>query len=294
MRASWGFRPTFSPAVRFESDFPRRAWRWAARRAAAGRRPWALDGAGAARTPGAGFEFLGYRPYRPGEDLRHVDWDSYARFEVPFVRVHRREAGERWSVRLDCSASMGVGDALAGATKLQRASEVAFALALLGVTRGARVEIESGSGRFVARRRGDFAALLAFLSARRAEGSAGIPKLGAAGATHVFAIGDLFDDAPADVAPLARRPGCQVSLTRILASHELEAPPDDGAIDWIDPESGAHLEVRLGTRARERFERLVSGELDAWRTWCARHRVGFGVANLLAPFESIATAAFGR
>jgi len=284
----------FSPAVRFEPDFPRRAWHWAARRAASRRRPWALEGTGAARTPGAGFEFLGYRPYRPGEDVRQVDWDSYARFEVPLVRVHRREGGERWSVRLDSSASMGVGDAHAGATKLQRACEVAFALAILGVTQGARVEIESGSGRFVARKRSDFAAALVFLSERRAEGIGGIPKRGAAGATHVFALGDLFGDAVSDVAPLTRRRGCQVSLTRLLAPHELEAPLDVGAVDWMDPESGAHLEVQLGTRVCERFEQQVSLELEAWRTWCARHRVGFGVASPLEHFESIAAAALAR
>jgi uncharacterized protein (DUF58 family) len=279
--------------VRFQSDFPRRAWNWAAHRAAARRRPWAPEGAGAARSPGAGFEFLGYRPYRPGEDVRQVDWDSYARFEVPLVRVHRREGGERWSVRLDTSASMGVGDEHAGATKLQCACEVAFALATLGVTQGARVEIESGSGRFVVRKRSDFAAALAFLSELRAEGIGGMPKRGAAGATHVFALGDLFDDVVSDMAPLARRPGCQVSLTRLLAPHELEAPSDVDAVDWIDPESGAHLEVRLGRRAREHFDQLLSSELDGWRTWCARHRVGFGVASTLERFEPIATAALG-
>ena len=294
MRASRGFRPTFTPALRFEPDFPRRAWQWAARLAASRRRPWALEGAGAARTPGAGFEFLGYRPYRPGEDVRQVDWDSYARFEMPFVRVLRREAGERWSVRLDSSASMGVGDADAGASKLQRACEVAFALALLGVTQGARVEIESGSGRFVARKRSDFGAALAFLSEQRAEGSGGLPRRGAAGATQVFAIGDLFDEVASDVAPLARRPGCQVSLTRLLAPHELEAPPDVDAVDWIDPESGARLEVQLGTRARVHFDQLLASELEGWRTWCVRHRVGFGVASILERFEPIATAALGR
>ena len=284
----------FSPAVRFEPDFPRRARHWAARQAASRLRPWAFESAGAARTPGAGFEFLGYRPYRPGEDLRHVDWDAYARFDVPYVRVHRREGGERWSLRVDSSASMGVGDAHAGATKLQRACEIAFALALLGVTQGTRVAIESGSGRFVARKRGDFAAALAFLSALRAEGGGGIPWRGAAGATHVFVLGDLFDDAVRDVAPLARRPGCQVSVTRILAPHELEAPGDVDAVDWIDPESGARLEVQLATRAREHFDQLLSSELDAWRTWCARHRVGFGVASTDEVFEPIATAALGR
>ena len=113
--------PLDSPGVAFGADFLARLARCTARlRAAGGRRE---GGAGGLQAAG-GLEFLGYRPYRPGESARALDWGLYARLDRPFVRLARRESGERWALLLDASASMGVGRP----GKLQAAAEVAAAL----------------------------------------------------------------------------------------------------------------------------------------------------------------------
>ena len=57
---------------------------------------------------GSSLEFQDYRPYAPGDDLRHVDWAAYARSEVLAVRLYREEVAPRIDLVLDISRSMVV------------------------------------------------------------------------------------------------------------------------------------------------------------------------------------------
>ena len=87
---------------------------------------------------GEGEEFVGHRPYRVGDDLRHLDWTLLARRgDRPFVRVHRSSASERWLVALDPSASMGIGRP----GKLQSAAEAAGAAMALGLRLGSSITL---------------------------------------------------------------------------------------------------------------------------------------------------------
>jgi len=57
---------------------------------------------------GSSLEFQDYRPYAPGDDLRHVDWAAYARSELLAVRLYREEVSPRVDLVLDASRSMVV------------------------------------------------------------------------------------------------------------------------------------------------------------------------------------------
>jgi biotin synthase len=59
---------------------------------------------------GSSLEFQDYRPYAPGDDLRHVDWAAYARSELLAVRLYREEVSPRIDLVLDVSRSMAVTD----------------------------------------------------------------------------------------------------------------------------------------------------------------------------------------
>ena len=57
---------------------------------------------------GSSLEFQDYRPYVPGDDLRHVDWAAYARSDLLAVRLYREEVAPRVDLVLDISRSMVV------------------------------------------------------------------------------------------------------------------------------------------------------------------------------------------
>lgn len=61
------------------------------------------------RTRGAGFDFDEHRPYRPGDDVRRIDWNVTARFKQPFVRETHAERELNVIVALDLSSSMAFG-----------------------------------------------------------------------------------------------------------------------------------------------------------------------------------------
>src|ERR1700674_4053158 len=69
-----------------------------------------VDGfvAGLHRSPDFGFsqEFAEYRAYTPGDDLRHVDWNVFARTERTYLKRYRGETNSLLTVLLDASQSM--------------------------------------------------------------------------------------------------------------------------------------------------------------------------------------------
>src|ERR1700683_2236177 len=69
-----------------------------------------VDGfvAGLHRSPDFGFsqEFAEYRAYTPGDDLRHVDWNVFARTERAYLKKYRGETNSQLTVVLDASNSM--------------------------------------------------------------------------------------------------------------------------------------------------------------------------------------------
>ncbi len=93
-----------------------------------------VDGfvAGLHRSPDFGFsqEFAEYRAYTPGDDLRHVDWNVFARTEKAFLKRYRGETNSQLLVLLDTSASMGFG--AVPMSKLDYARYLAASLVYMG------------------------------------------------------------------------------------------------------------------------------------------------------------------
>ena len=89
-----------------------------------------VDGfvAGLHRSPdfGVSQEFAEYRAYSQGDDLRHVDWNVFARTEKTFLKRYRGETNTQLLLLLDTSASMAYGSG--AVTKLDYARFVAASL----------------------------------------------------------------------------------------------------------------------------------------------------------------------
>jgi uncharacterized protein (DUF58 family) len=129
---------------------------------------------------GAGTELAMIRPYFPGDDVRHIDWNVTARMREPHVRVH---VGERaltaWLV-LDTSASMTFGTA--DRRKADVAEGVAIAVGHVASRRGNRLGVVAfggGTPKIMRPRQGRIG-LLQLLAELRAEPEEGPGSLGAA------------------------------------------------------------------------------------------------------------------
>ncbi len=85
-----------------------------------------VDGfiSGLHRSPDFGFsqEFAEYRAYYPGDDLRHVDWNVFARTERMYLKRYRGETNCQVNVLLDTSGSMKFGSHRSGEAGLRQVS----------------------------------------------------------------------------------------------------------------------------------------------------------------------------
>ncbi len=254
------------------------------------------EGGRGAREQGQGEEWVGYRPYRAGDDVRGIDWNLLARLDQPFVKLQTRAASERWTLWVDASGSMGVGRP----SKLQAAVETALALASLGLARGAEVRFELGGGcssrlerPAALRRPPDLGELVERLQGLRADGSAELDswlEVGARGAGRVILVGDLLDTAPTRLAR-AVRPGVDWVWLQLLAQRELELGAgleSSAPVEFLDPEPGrGHDRQRAaldgGTRAT--YQRRLSERLEEFGRVARRHRLRYGCFEAGRPFE---------
>lgn len=97
-----------------------------------------LPGERRGKRRGQSVEFDDYRPYVPGDDLRHIDWNVYARSERFFLKLFREEEDLSLDIIIDDSPSMRV----ALAQKALFAHRLAIALAYIGLVNHNRVACE--------------------------------------------------------------------------------------------------------------------------------------------------------
>jgi uncharacterized protein (DUF58 family) len=223
---------------------------------------------------GAGTELAMIRPYQPGDDVRHIDWNVTARMREPHVRVHVGERAMTTFLMLDVSSSMSFGTALR--RKADVAEGVSLAVGHVATRRGNRLGVVAFGGREprVLRPRQGRLGLLGLLAELRAE-----PAADGAGATS---LGDVTHR----LAGLARARGLVVvvsdfrgprdweaGLRRLRARHgvlavevrdprELELPPV-GDVWMVDPETGRQLVVNTSRRrVRRRFAAAAAAERE--------------------------------
>src|SRR3989338_11375022 len=57
---------------------------------------------------GSSVEFADYAQYTPGDDIRSIDWNLYARLDRLFVKLYKEEIELSVEVVIDATASMGL------------------------------------------------------------------------------------------------------------------------------------------------------------------------------------------
>ena len=213
---------------------------------------------------GFGAEFREYRHYRPGDDLKHVDWKMYARTRALYTRRFTETTNLEALIVVDASASMDFHG------KFPLAQTAAAALAMLVVDQGdAAGLVALGSHAiYVPTSRGvvHMARLLAGLSRLVPDGrepfSEALARVGPRLPRHgvVIAMSDFYDD---DVAlPVLRRlarAGHDVVAVQILADQEQRLAVAADA-DLVDAETARTHPVAVDA-ARDAYR----ARLDAWQ-----------------------------
>lgn len=86
---------------------------------------------------GQSVEFDDYREYSPGDDLRHIDWNVFARFDRFVIKLFREDEDLSVRIVLDASPSMHAGEP----SKLLTAHRLAMAIGYVGLVNQNRVSL---------------------------------------------------------------------------------------------------------------------------------------------------------
>ena len=256
---------------------------------------------------GASVIFAEHREYRPGDDLRLLDWRAFARSDRHTIKRFEQETHLRANLLLDVSASMRFDGGDPATDKLAYAATLLAAMAFIllgqGDAVGALALSSSVHDVLPARARpGQLDAILHLLGAAPEQPDR--TDLGAALTACAERIGrrglvvlasDLLDMSPTALDPLTRMRalGHDVIVLHVMHPHELDFPFHDRA-RFADPESDETMDSDPDA-VREAYKAELSAFLVGARQRCT----GAGARYVLArtdepPQEAVAEAVTPR
>lgn len=199
------------------------------------------------RAAGSSLEFMDYRDYQPGDDLRHVDWRGYARTDQLRIRLYREEVSPGVDLIVDTSPSLAVSE-----RKERAARDLVDAFSIWVATAGGTLRRIACDGDVVAgelRFDGPLEGRL-------------VPRLPLRPRSVRIVLSDfLFENDPATELRRLAANAAELIVLQLLDPWESDPEPL-GAVALVDCESNARAQLVLDERAvaayRERLNRLTS------------------------------------
>ncbi len=210
---------------------------------------------GGHRSPFHGYstEFRQHRPYRAGDDLKHLDWKLFARSDRLYTRQFRETTNLSVMLVLDSSASMAYPEQ--GMSKARYSVLITAALAWLASTQGHAVGLmtmQQDKLTYIPARGGrqHLRGLIARLDGLCAEGQWDAPRTIARASQLlerrgvVMVLSDFYDDNEATQRELRRvaQRGHDVAMLQMLSPAELTLP-HRGQVELDDLETGRQQRV---------------------------------------------------
>ena len=255
-----------------------------------------MKGERRSRRKGQSVEFADFRNYVPGDDLRFVDWNTYARLDRLFLKLFMEEEDLHFYTLIDASGSMDFGTP----TKLQYAKQLAAALGFVGLVRGDRVRIETlGQSPREAppalRGRKSLWRMLERLEG--IEPGLYVPMAQAvksfcvrnSGKGIVVLISDLMDKTGYEGALrylLAQN--MDIYVIQILSAEEVD-PDIRGDLRLVDSEDGDVAEITVSGPLMKRYKETLAAMVNSAREFCSRRGMTYLFAKNDIPVEELVT-----
>lgn len=209
-----------------------------------------VTGETSGRRTGSSIEFQDRKDYTAGDDLRHIDWRSFARNDRLTVKLFREEVTPIVDLLVDCTASTAVTD-----SKRTRFAELAAFFEMLGEQARATVRVWAAADRVYRLRS---AAELERITPSPVENplllfyGSGIRRHGG---IRIFLSDFLFRADPRDVAALFHDADHAIAV-QVLSAFE-DAPTVGAIVRLEDAETNAHKDLRLDAQTVAQYTARV-------------------------------------
>jgi uncharacterized protein (DUF58 family) len=253
-----------------------------------------MKGERRSKRKGQSVEFSDFRNYVPGDDLRFLDWNMYARLDRLFLKVFLEEEDLHFYTLIDASLSMNFGDP----TKLQYAQRLAAALGFVGLIRADRVKIETVAqlphrSSPVLRGRRSTWRLLELIEAIEPSESVPLAQgvknfcLRNPGKGIIVLITDLMDKEgyePALRYLMSRQ--MDVYVVQILSAEELD-PDIKGDLKLVDCEDQDIAEISVNNALLKRYQQSLAALVNGARDFCTRRGMTYLMAHNRLPIQDL-------
>jgi uncharacterized protein (DUF58 family) len=249
------------------------------------------------RSPHLGFSvnFAEYRSYRPGDDIRRIDWKVYGRTDRFFIKEYEGETNTSLHLILDCSRSMAFGSR--GIRKLEYGQFLAASLGYFAFKQRDAVGFISYDEQLLdyIPARGSIGHLNTVLHAiERAQAGEKTdfvrPLISVSERLRrkgiVVVLSDLHDD-PENVMNglrhLASR-GNDVIVFQILDPVELSFDFPEAA-QFVDMETRAEMHV-IPDFVRQEYHKVLRKQIARYEKECRQDRMDFALIDISQPLDS--------
>jgi uncharacterized protein (DUF58 family) len=253
-----------------------------------------MKGERRSKRKGQSVEFADFRGYVPGDDLRSLDWNLYARLDKLIVKLFLEEEDLHFFTLIDASLSMDFGEP----TKLHYAKQLAASLGFVGLVRTDRVRIETLGQPVhlsapVLRGRRSVWRMLDFLEGIQAGETAslaeGVKKfcLRNSGKGIVVLISDLMDKngyEPALRYLVSQR--MDVYIIHVLSQEELD-PDVKGDLKLVDVEDQDIAEISVSAPLLARYKATLNAFVSGAQEFCNRRGMNYLLANNQTPVKDL-------
>ena len=240
------------------------------------------------RAKGLSSEFEEHREYSPGDDVRHIDWKAYGKFDRYSIKEYRETTNLKAYILLDASSSMSY--ASDGWSKFEYGSTLTASLAYLMLKQQDAVGLITFSNRIEKMvppmaTPGHLFAILKELEDRipRGETSSGPVLQELAGSLKrrgiIILISDLLDKPEEVMRGLKqlRSKGNDVMVFHLLDSDELEFPFEQPT-RFIDLEEDINL-LTDPQAVRSSYLKSMNSLIEGYRQSCASYRIDYSLFN---------------
>lgn len=232
------------------------------------------------RRAGNSLEFLEHREYRPGDDLRLVDWNVYARSNSWVVKRFQEEITPILDLIVDGSVSMLMPDSAKAKAALALAAFLSEAAASSALS--SRLHILKAIPETVAKDRRSPGEWLPFEFDARVSPPVLFRQLAPLlrnEGIRLF-LSDLFF--PDEPAALLRQlaTSCSAVVVIQIASRTDFLPPMEGNLRLIDSESDEELEMRLADEEMKHYKERLRRHLCSYQDAC--RSLGINMVSVIA------------
>lgn len=253
-----------------------------------------MKGERRSRRRGQSVEFADFRVYVPGDDLRFIDWNMYARLEKLFLKLYLEEEDLHFYGLIDASTSMDFGDP----TKLHYAKQLAASLGFIGLCRADRVRIETLDQSIhqqgpVLRGRNQLWRMIDYLHTIESGANVSLADgvknfcLRNSGKGIVVLISDLLDKSGYEGALrylLAQR--MDIYVIHVLSQEELD-PEVKGDLKLVDCEDADEAEITVSRPLLDRYQRTLTAFVNGAREFCMRRGISYVMARTSLPVDQL-------